>query len=71
MFLKKLKNTKIKKRKILLIDPIDGTSSYMNGGSEYTINVGLIINQKPVAGVIYAPKKRRMFMEKKGLRNLQ
>ena len=33
----------------------------MNGGSEYTINVGLIINQKPVAGVIYAPKKKRMF----------
>ena len=30
----------------------------MNGGSEYTINVGLIINQKPVAGVIYAPKKK-------------
>ena len=33
----------------------------MNGGSEYTINVGLIINQKPVAGIIYAPKKKRMF----------
>lgn len=57
-----IKNTKIKKRKTFwLIDPIDGTSSYMNGGSEYTINVGLIINQKPVAGVIYAPKKKRMF----------
>ena len=25
------------------------------------LNVGLIINQKPVAGVIYAPKKKRMF----------
>ena len=41
----------------------------MNGGSEYTINVGLIINQKPVAGVIYAPKKRDCFMhmKKKGI----
>ena len=44
-----------------IIDPIDGTSSYIKGGSEYTINAGLIINQKPVAGIIYAPKKKRLF----------
>ena len=39
----------------------DGTNSYIKGGSEYTINVGLIINQRPVAGIIYAPKKKRLF----------
>ncbi len=57
-----IQNTKKKKRKTFwLIDPIDGTSSYIKGGSEYTINVGLIVNQKPIAGVIYAPKKKRLF----------
>ena len=57
-----IKNTKTKKRKnFWLIDPIDGTSSYIKGGSEYTINAGLIINKKPVAGIIYAPKKRDYF----------
>lgn len=57
-----IKNTKTKKRKnFWLIDPIDGTSSYIKGGSEYTINAGLIINKKPVAGIIYAPKKKRLF----------
>ena len=57
-----IKITKVKKRETFwLIDPIDGTNSYIKGGSEYTINVGLIINQKPVAGVIYAPKKKRLF----------
>lgn len=57
-----IKNTKIKKRQTFwLVDPIDGTSSYIKGGSEYTINAGLIINQKPVAGIIYAPKKKRLF----------
>ena len=44
-----------------LIDPIDGTSSYIKGGSEYTINVGLIIKKKAVAGIVYAPKKKRLF----------
>mgnify|MGYP001255653637 CR=1 FL=1 len=44
-----------------LIDPIDGTYDYINNLEEFTINAGLILNNKPVAGLIYAPAKRRMF----------
>ena len=44
-----------------LIDPIDGTHDYINNLDEFTINAGLIINRKPVAGLIYAPAKKRMF----------
>ena len=44
-----------------LIDPIDGTYDYINNLEEFTINAGLIINKQPVAGLIYAPAKKRMF----------
>ncbi len=44
-----------------LIDPIDGTYDYINGLDEFTINAGLIINKRPIAGLIYAPAKKRMF----------
>jgi len=44
-----------------LIDPIDGTYDYINDLEEFTINAGLIINNKPAAGLIYAPAKKRMF----------
>ena len=44
-----------------LVDPIDGTYDYINNLDEFTINAGLIINKKPVAGLIYAPAKNRMF----------
>tara|TARA_X000000368_G_scaffold362645_1_gene307422 strand:- start:206 stop:979 length:774 start_codon:yes stop_codon:yes gene_type:complete len=44
-----------------LIDPIDGTYDYINNLDEFTINAGLIIENKPVAGLIYAPAKKRMF----------
>ncbi len=44
-----------------LVDPIDGTYDYINNLDEFTINAGLIINNKPVAGLIYAPAKKRMF----------
>ncbi len=44
-----------------LIDPIDGTHDYINGLEEFTINAGLIINKKPIAGLIFAPAKKRLF----------
>ena len=44
-----------------LIDPIDGTYDYINDLEEFTINAGLIKDRKPIAGLIYAPAKKRMF----------
>ena len=44
-----------------LVDPIDGTYSYINNLEEFTINAGLIINNRTVAGLINAPGKERMF----------
>ena len=44
-----------------LVDPIDGTYDYINDLDEFTINAGLILDKKPVAGLIYAPAKKRMF----------
>jgi len=44
-----------------LVDPIDGTHDYINNLEEFTINAGLILNNEPVAGLIYAPAKKRMF----------
>ena len=52
-------NTKLKD--FWLVDPIDGTYDYINNLEEFTINAGLIINNKPVAGLINAPAKKRMF----------
>jgi len=44
-----------------LIDPIDGTKSYIKKKDEYTLNAALIINLKPAVGIIYAPAKNRLF----------
>jgi len=52
-------NTKLKN--FWLVDPIDGTYDYINNLEEFTINAGLIIDNKPAAGLIYAPAKKRMF----------
>ena len=46
---------------IWLIDPIDGTNDYINNKDEFTLNAALIINKKPVIGLITAPAKKRIF----------
>jgi len=42
-----------------LVDPIDGTYDYINNLEEFTINAGLILNNRPVMGLIYAPAKKK------------
>ena len=44
-----------------LIDPIDGTRDYISGRDEFTLNAALIINKKPVIGIITVPAKKRVF----------
>ena len=38
-----------------LIDPIDGTSSFVSGSVEFAVNIALIKDKKAIFGLIYAP----------------
>ena len=53
------KNTKL--NTFWLVDPIDGTYSYINNQDEFTLNAGLIINKIAIAGIVYAPAINRLF----------
>ena len=38
-----------------LVDPLDGTKEFVDGRDEFTVNIALIKNGRPVMGVVYAP----------------
>ena len=38
-----------------LVDPLDGTKGFIKGRREFTVNIGLIEERRPVFGIIYAP----------------
>ena len=38
-----------------LIDPLDGTKEFIKKNDEFTVNIALIENGKPIFGVVYAP----------------
>ena len=44
-----------------LIDPIDGTKEYISGKNEYTLNAALVINKKPIIGLVGVPKKNQLY----------
>jgi 3'(2'), 5'-bisphosphate nucleotidase len=46
----------------VLIDPVDGTRDFVNRTGDFTVNVALVRDNRPVAGVVYAPAKQRMFV---------
>ncbi|HJO48978.1 MAG TPA: 3'(2'),5'-bisphosphate nucleotidase CysQ, partial [Candidatus Scalindua sp.] len=40
-----------------LVDPLDGTREFVNRNGEFSVNIALIRNHKPVLGIIYIPVK--------------
>ncbi len=41
--------------RFLLVDPLDGTKEFLAGNGEFTVNIALIEDHEPVAGVVLAP----------------
>ncbi|HEV7307804.1 3'(2'),5'-bisphosphate nucleotidase CysQ [Ensifer sp.] len=41
-----------------LVDPLDGTKEFINRRSDFTVNIALISNGEPVAGVVFAPARQ-------------
>lgn len=50
----------------ILVDPVDGTLELVEGRSEYTVNVGIVSDGKPLFGVIYAPALSEMYFAHNG-----
>ena len=44
-----------------LVDPLDGTKEFISRNGEFTVNIALIVDHIPQAGVVYAPVLERMF----------
>lgn len=52
--------------KVWLVDPLDGTKEFVKRNGEFTVNIALIEDGKPVLGVVYVPYTREMFYATKG-----
>jgi 3'(2'), 5'-bisphosphate nucleotidase len=44
-----------------LVDPLDGTKEFVNRNGEFTVNIALIENKRPVLGVVHVPVKKKTY----------
>jgi 3'(2'), 5'-bisphosphate nucleotidase len=44
-----------------LVDPLDGTKEFISRNGEFTVNIALIQNGRPLLGLVYAPAIGRLF----------
>jgi 3'(2'), 5'-bisphosphate nucleotidase len=44
-----------------LVDPLDGTKEFLCHRDEFTVNIALIIQRRPVLGVVYVPARGELY----------
>ena len=49
-----------------VVDPLDGTKEFIKRNGEFTVNIALVQNQRPVLGVIAVPVAGIVFFASKG-----
>jgi 3'(2'), 5'-bisphosphate nucleotidase len=49
-----------------LVDPLDGTKEFLKRNGEFTVNIALIEDGKPVMGVVYAPVLNTLYAAAEG-----
>lgn len=59
-------STRRKWKRFWLVDPLDGTKEFIKNHDEFTVNIALIENRRPILGVVYAPALNLLYYAQKG-----
>jgi len=57
--------SRLLKDMIWIVDPLDGTSDFIDKTGEFTVMIALIQNKKPILGVIAWPTEKTLFVAQK------
>jgi 3'(2'), 5'-bisphosphate nucleotidase len=52
-------------KQLWIVDPIDGTKEFIKRNGEFTVNIALIENQRPIIGVIFVPVTKELYFSSK------
>jgi myo-inositol-1(or 4)-monophosphatase len=57
---------RLERRKLFIVDPIDGTHAYVKGRPWYAVCIAVVEDGQPTAGVIYAPELDELYEASSG-----
>jgi fructose-1,6-bisphosphatase/inositol monophosphatase family enzyme len=52
---------RLRAARVWIVDPLDSTSNFTEGGDDYTVSIGLAIGHRAALGVVYNPGRDQMF----------
>ncbi len=58
--------SRLEKRRVWVVDPIDGTRSFARGDADWTVAIGLVEDGIPLLGALFAPVSGDMFAAARG-----
>src|SRR6202521_4107978 len=58
--------SRLEKRLVWIVDPIDGTRGYLAGREDWCVSVALVENASPVLAAVFAPASDEFFFAARG-----
>ena len=53
---------RLERRRVWIVDPIDGTRAFMAGGPDWAVAAALVEDGRPIAGALFAPVTQELFL---------
>ena len=57
--------SRLNKKIIFVVDPLDGTKAFLEGKKEFSISVAIVKNGLPISGIVFSPSTGEMFEAEK------
>jgi len=57
--------------RLWVVDPLDGTKEFVQRNGEFTVNIALVDNHRPVLGIVHAPVGKTSFAQDALIANAQ
>lgn len=58
---------RLTRRAVWVVDPIDGTRAFLDGHAEWAVSVALLVDNRPVLGVLCAPAHAAVYAARRGV----
>jgi myo-inositol-1(or 4)-monophosphatase len=58
--------TRLERRRVWIVDPIDGTRAYLAGRDDWSVSAALVEDGQPHLGAVFAPRTEEFFFARRG-----
>jgi 3'(2'), 5'-bisphosphate nucleotidase len=58
--------SRLKRPRVWMVDPLDGTKDFIRGESGFAVMIGLCVDERPALGVVYQPIGDRLYFASRG-----